>query len=102
MPPEDFGRFSELLYCHDGSVRANIFAIFVSIWYPRWLESLLTFVIFPGKHFGVQYLPPGGLGRSSQSFFRHKGGVRANQFHDFCNFLGPNGTLGCWKVYQPS
>ena len=98
MPPEDFGRFSELLYCHDGSVRANIFAIFVSIWYPRWLESLSTFPIIPGQRFGMLYLPPGGLRRSSQSFFRHDGGVGANHFYDFCIFLRPNGTPGGWKV----
>ena len=59
-------------------------------------------MIFPGDRFGMSYLPPGGLGRSSESFFHHKGGVRANQFYDFCNFLGPNGTLGGWKVSQPS
>ena len=98
MLPEDFGRFSELLYCHDGSVRANIFAIFVSIWYPRWLESLSTFPIIPGQRFGMLYLPPGGLRRSSQSFFRHDGGVGANHFYDFRKFLRPNGTLGGWNV----
>ena len=28
----------------------------------------------------------GGLGRSFESFFLHKGGVGANQFYDFSNF----------------
>ena len=66
----------------------EIFAIFASQWYPRWLESVSTFVIFSGVHFGMPYLPPRGLGRSSESFFHHKGGVRANQFYDFLQFLG--------------
>ena len=62
------------------SKRTNfiIFAIFASPWYSRWLKGLSTFLIFHGDHFGMPYLPPGGLGRSSESFFHHKGGVRAN------------------------
>ena len=64
---------------------------------PDW-GLVLTFVIFPCEHFSMQYLPPGGLGRSSQSFFRHDGGVGANHFYDFCKFLRPNGTPGGWKV----
>ena len=51
-------------------------------------------MIFPCEHFGMQYLPPGGLGRSSESFFHHDGGVGENIFGDFCDFVRPNGTLG--------
>ena len=58
------------------------------------MESVSTFVIFPGDRFGMLYLPPGGLGRSSESFFHDDGGVGANIFGDFCNFVCPNGTLG--------
>ena len=80
----------------------TIFMIFASRWYPRWLESLPTFLIFHGDHFGMPYLPPGVLGRSSESFLHHNGGVKANHLYDFCNFLRPDGTLGGWKVSQPS
>ena len=78
------------------SKRTNfiIFVIFATPWYSRWLESLSTFLIFHGDRFGMPYLPPRGLGRSSESFFHHKGGVRANKFYDFCNFLRPDGTIG--------
>ena len=62
----------------------------------------LNLRIFYGDHFSIRYLPPGGLGRSSESFFCHDGGVGANHFNDFRNFLRPNGTLGGWKVSQPS
>ena len=80
----------------------TIFMIFASRWYSRWYKSLSTFLIFHGDRFGMPYLPPGGLGRSSQSFFRHDGGVGANHFYDFRKFLRPNGTLGGWNVSQPS
>ena len=59
-------------------------------------------MIFRGERFGRLYLPPGGLGSSSESFFHHDGGVGANHFYDFCNFLRPNVTLGGGKVSQPS
>ena len=72
--------------------------IFASQWYSRWLERVLTFVIFPCEHFGMQYLPPGGLGRSSESFFRYDSGVRGNEFYKFYHFVRPNGTPGGWKV----
>ena len=73
-----------------------------SQWYPRLYKSLSTFLIFHGNHFGMPYLPPRGLGRSSESFFHQRSGVRANHFCDFCNFLCPNGTLGGWKGSLPS
>ena len=74
----------------------------MSCWYSRWLESLSTVLIFPGKRFGKPYLPPVGLGRSFETFFHHDGGVKANHFYKFCNFLCPVGTLGGLKVSQPS
>ena len=75
---------------------------FVPQWYPMWLVGVSTFVNFHGDHFSMQYLPPVGLGRSSESFFHHDSGVRMIQFYEFCNFLRPHGTLGGWKVSQPS
>ena len=50
----------------------------------------------------MQYLPPGGLGRSSELFFHHDGGVGANFFGDFCDFVRPNGTLGGQQGSKPS
>ena len=105
LPPGGLGRSSESLLNHNGGVKVNhfmIFAIFASWWYPGWLKSLPTFLIFHGDHFGMPYLPPGVLGRSSESFLHHNGGVKANHLYDFCNFLRPDGTLGGWKVSQPS
>ena len=55
-------------------------------------------MIFRGERFGRLYLPPGGLGRSSESFFHHDDGVGANFFGDFCDFVHAYGTLGGWKV----
>ena len=102
LPPGGLGRSSESFFHHDGGFRANHFCdfcnFFASQWYSRWWESVSTFVIFCGERFGMQYLPPGGLGRSSESFFHHDGGVRVNHFYDFCNFLRTDGTLGGWKV----
>ena len=68
------------------SKRTNfiIFVIFATPWYSRWLESLSTFLIFPDKCLGMLYLPQGGLGRWSKSFFKQNGCVRANHFYDFC------------------
>ena len=60
-------------------------------------RGVSTFLIFHGDHFSMQY-----LGRSLKSFCHHDFGVRVNQFYEFCNFLRPDGTLGGWKVSQPS
>ena len=90
LPPGGLGRSSKLIFPSKQWCQNEPFLWFLqflgSQWYSRWLESVSTFVIFPGDRFGMLYLPPGGLGRSSESFFHHKGGVRANQFYDFCNF----------------
>ena len=59
-------------------------------------------MIFPAERFGMQYLPPGGCGRSSETLFYHYSGEPANIFGDFCNFVRPNGTLGGWNGSQPS
>ena len=75
---------------------------FASQWYPKWLECVSTFTILPADRFGMQYLPPEGFWRSSESLFCHHGGFPANIFSDFCNFLRPNGTLSGWNVSQPS
>ena len=44
---------------------------FASQWYSRWLVGVSTFPINPAEQFGMQYLPPGGWGRSSESFLYH-------------------------------
>ena len=75
---------------------------FASQWYFGWLEWVSTFPINPAERFGMQYLPPGGCGRSSESLFYHYSGEPANIFGDFCNFVRPNGTLGGWNGSQPS
>ena len=68
----------------------------------RWLEWVSNFMIFPAEQFDMQYLPPGGYGRSSETLFYHYSGEPANTFGDFCNFMRLNGTLGGWNGFQPS
>ena len=91
---------SESFFHHDGGVRASNFYDFCYFLCRNgtlggWKVSQPS-LFFCGERFGRLYLPPGGLGRSSESFFHHDSGVRANHFCDFCNFLRPNGTLGGW------
>ena len=66
------------------------------------LVSVSTYLNFCAEHFETQKLPPEGFGRSSELSFNYNSVVGANIFGDFCNFLRPNGTLGDWKVSQPS
>ena len=50
----------------------------------------------------MQYLPPVGCGRSSESLLYHYSGEPANIFGDFCILLRLNGTQGDWQGSQPS
>ena len=59
-------------------------------------------MIFPAERFGMQYLPPVGCGRSSESLLYHYSGEPANIFGDFCILLRLNGTQGDWQGSQPS
>ena len=72
----------------------EIFNFFCVLMVPYVAGRGLNLRDFSWYHFSMQYLPPVGLGRSSESFFHHDSGVRMIQFYEFCNFLRPDGTLG--------
>ena len=82
-----YGRSPEKLFYHYSGIPVNIFGDFchflVSQWHFSCLVGVLTFLIIPAEQFGMQYLPPGGSGRSSESLFYHYSGEPANIFGDF-------------------